>query len=183
MQIPKLNADGKPLYLLPQPDLEVAYTVPVTVKTTDVTDHPVMVPQQVPLLDENGVQKTYEVTQPEPIIQTTTDADGNVTETITGYEQVGTGQWLPISLVTQIQEEGPNGPLYWGTVEEPATRFEPQPPLEITEDDPQYVEGLEPAYEEVPDPEPEPTPQPEPAPSLEQRIEKLEAIVLPEVSP
>lgn len=188
-QIPKLNADGKPLYLLPQPDLEVAYMVPVTVKTTNNTGNPVTYPIKVPMRDENGAVKSYEVTRTVEITEEQTDENGNVTVVVVGYAQEGTGQFLDLYLTEEAQEHNELGdPLFWETVDEPAVRYEPQQPLEITEYDPLYVDGLEPALESVPDPLP---PPPDPAIVLQAakdakyaefkrlETEKLESFVSP----
>jgi hypothetical protein len=172
--VPKLDADGKQLYLLPQPDLEVNYTIPRSVKTTEVTDHPVMTAHKVPLM-ENGVQKRYEVTRTVELTEEVTDAEGNVSTVVTGYTQEPTGQFLDLFTTEEIQETDEQGnALYWGVVEDPAVRYEPQEPKEITEDDPEYVEGLEQVAELVPIPSEPSAPQ---MPTIEDRVTALEGAV------
>lgn len=173
-RLPKLDGEGRALYLLPRPDLEIEYTISRTIKTTEVTDRPVMITAQVPLLDGEGVQQEYEVTRPVYEQIPITDEDDNVIGyrdgDVTGQE--GTGQYLKLWTTEEQQEtDGEGAALYWATIEEPATRYEPQPPLEITADDPSYVEGLEPAYDLVPVPPEQPIPQP---PTPEERIAELD---------
>lgn len=137
-QIPKVNEEGKQLYLLPQPDVEVPYTGYTYVKTTDVTETPSMISTPIPMLDNDGNQKSYEMTRP------TYDENGEYTG------QEGTGQMIPMWTSQDLHEEWLGLPVYWTTIEEPKTRFESQPPIEITEDDPEWVEGLGVVYELIP---------------------------------
>jgi hypothetical protein len=163
---PKLDEEsGLPLFLLPQEDLEIEDTILSRIKTTDVTDEPVMTTTQVPHIDPvTEEQMAYEATRQEPIYEDVIDEDDNVTQVIVGYETVGTGQFIFCWTTEEIQETNNDGdPLYWTTVEEPIVRYEPQVSVEITEEDERYVEGLEPVYELTPLPE-NPTTEPTPTP-------------------
>jgi hypothetical protein len=134
-----------------------------------------MTSDKVPLLNENGEQRSYEVTRTEPITEMQMQEDGTEIEVITGYEQVGTGQFLQIFTSVEVQETDSEGNLlYWGVVEDPAVRYEPQPSIEITEDDERFVEGLEQAVVLVPIPEEPSVPQ---IPSLVERVTALEDTV------
>jgi hypothetical protein len=153
--------------------LEVTYTIPHQEKTVDATYTPVMVAVRVPMMDENGVQKQYEVTRPVYEQIDILDEEGNVIGQRDGdiVGQEGTGQFLQLWTTEEVQEQDSDGnPLYWTTIEEPAVRYEAQPPLEITADSPYYVEGLEMAYEtvEVPDPI-----QPEAPPTIPEQISEI----------
>lgn len=132
---PKLDASGSPLYLLPQPDTEEAYTAPLpSIQTTENTGVPVMIVKQVPHLDANGVQMTYEVTQAEE------QADGS-------FLQVGTGQFLKLFVTAEEQNTDSSGqPLYWKAEQETRYQSIPQPPLEIAASDARYTADLEAAY-------------------------------------
>jgi hypothetical protein len=142
IQQQKYSEEGKPLFLLPQPSKEVISQVSRPVKTTEVSDSPVMIAEKVPMVGMDGIQMTYEVTTMELM------GDGT-------FQQVGTGQFLPIFTTQEAQEKDEDdNPLYWNTVLEDVTSYEAQAPKEITEDDPDYIEGLEPVYEwvDLPDP-------------------------------
>jgi hypothetical protein len=160
IQQQKHTEEGLPLFLLPQAPLEVTVDVPKTVKTTDATDSPVMVTEQVPHLNADGEQVEYEVTRSEE------QEDGSIT-------QVGTGQWLKCWDTIEVQAQDDEGHLlFWTTVTEQETRLEPQPDLEITAEDEQYTEDLKPALEWVDVPE-EPAPPAVPTPE-QLRLNALE---------
>lgn len=135
---PKKDEQGNQLYLCPQPDEEVSYTVTAVEKSTQDTGNPVMTTKQVPHLTPDGDQMTYEMTQSE------VQEDGSVI-------QVGTGQFIKVFTTEEVQETDAEGaPLFWLNVEEILTRFDPRPDKEITAEDPEYIEGLQEAYEFIP---------------------------------
>lgn len=136
VNVPKKDAAGKQLYLLPQDPLETDVQVTTAIESTNVTDKPVMIEnvKKVPLLDADGKQIQYEVT--------TFDEETQ--------EQAGTGVFLPCftTETEQIQKTDADGNLLYfkdeTTTEKQST---PQDPLEITADDPQYTDSLEEATE------------------------------------
>lgn len=171
--VPKVNEDGNQLYVLPQPDIEISYTIPRLVKSVDVSDRPAMTTKRVPLMDENDTQKSYEVTQTESITEIQEQEDGSEVEVVTGYRQVGTGQFLLLYTTQEEQEVDEDGNLlYWNSVEDPAIRYEPQSSIEILADDERWTEELQLAYDLIPIPEE--TPQQPLLSPLEQRLAALE---------
>lgn len=145
--IQKKDEDGYPLYFLPQDPIEIEVTKEVRVKKTEVSDEPVMlkVIEKVPVLDEDGNQVTYEVTQTitTPAVY---DEEGNLIEE-GKTEVVGTGVFLPCFTTEEREhqetdEEG--NPLYWHTEEQTVTEIQEQPSLEITSFDSRFTDTLKP---------------------------------------
>lgn len=160
----KVDADGKPLYVLPQRPVERIDEKQDTIETTEVTANPITIlsKKKVPLLDGKNKPITY---QPTVRIQVTEQTNSPVLEDVPNEDGEGTTQ------VQAKNEEGkllywkdvPNGPvltcytlkdvetqktdadgkpLYFKqvTVRTPIT--EELPLLEITADDERYVQGL-----------------------------------------
>lgn len=165
---PKLNEEGKPLFWLPQPPLEEINNIPRRVQSIDPTDNPVIVTKQVPLMSE-GEQASYEVTQPVyeqiPIYDEEENIIGYSNGEIIGQE--GTGQFLKLWTTEQVQAvDEEDNLLYWDTEYDEEILYVPQEPIEITEDDPDYVEGLEQIFELIPIPDPPQPPRPKSAEEL-----------------
>lgn len=163
--VPKVDADGESLYALPQADKVMEVWQDVPVETTAENESPVMVTEtkRVPLLDDNGIQKEYEVTErgevtevtDEPVMETVEtengetadvqkkDAEGNLLY----WGQVGTGQVLKCWTVEEqeVQKKDEHGQLLYAATEKQAeTVVEPQPDLEILASDDRYTDDLEP---------------------------------------
>jgi hypothetical protein len=143
----------KQLYLLMQPDKEVITQLAKQIETTELTETPIMITEtiQTPMLDENGQHNfyypTYTVNEQ---TGTTIDEEGNETPV---YEDVTYTSDTPLYLYTteivEVQKELDGQPLYWTDVVEDEISYEPQSPLEITLDDPNYIDGLEMAMIDV----------------------------------
>jgi hypothetical protein len=131
----KVTEDGLAVFLLPQPPLVTTESHVITVKTSEVSDIPCFVTVQVPKKDAEGNQESYEVTAPK-------------------YDEAGeylgeepTGQIVNLWLTEQQPEMDNDGnALYCHMVDKPVEVLVPQAPLEITSEDPLYVEGLERAF-------------------------------------
>ncbi|MDP5274359.1 hypothetical protein [Chengkuizengella axinellae] len=171
----KFDDEGNTLYLLPQPQIEINETFTKTIETTEITDDPVMTIQtvQIPKLDDDGNQKTYEKTVRGETVEVTedpvidriyneeteeyeeihkTDEDGNSLY----WGQVPTGQMIPMFTTQQVEvhkSDEAGNQLYYKTFEEITTTYEDQPPLEIIEDHEEWTEELELAFEEKQVPE------------------------------
>ncbi|NBI28578.1 hypothetical protein [Chengkuizengella marina] len=167
----KFDEEGNVLYLLSQPQLEVNETITKIIETTETTDDPVTNIEtiQIPLLDDQGNQKTYEKTvkgetiefTDEPVIEQVwneetetyddihkTDDEGNLLY----WGQVPTGQMIPLFTADQVevhQMDDEENLLYYKEIEETITNYEDQEPLEITEDHEEWTEELELAYEDI----------------------------------
>lgn len=162
----KKDANGNQLYKLPQPDIETTQNTQVQTETTEVTNNPIMitVTKQVPLLDANGNQVTYEQTTISEVTTPTDNpvmiqyADGNLVQkkdangNLLYYSQVGTGVYIKCYTTeeTTEQKKDSNGNLLYYTTETVQNTIStPQDPLLITEDDERYINGLEKATEDV----------------------------------
>lgn len=163
----KLNEEGKPLYLLPQEPIVEEIEEERLIETTKDTGNPVMIKviKQIPLLDENGEQVKYEkmtigeVTEDtgEPVmivdeetgeLVQKTDENGN----LLFYGEISTGEFIECYTTEEIEEQKKNEfgePLFYDVEIITTEKIVPQPPIEITEDDERFVEGLEKAQIEV----------------------------------
>lgn len=126
-KVDKLNEEGKPLYLLPQEPLIEEIGEERLIETTEDTGNPVMVKviKKVPLLDENKKQVTYQ-----------TEAEETINCYITG----------------EVEEQKRNEygqPLFYGKEIVIVEKVTEQSPIEITEDDERFCEGLEKVQIEV----------------------------------
>jgi hypothetical protein len=178
----KVNEEGKPVYLLPQPDVKKVIEEVRYIETTEPTNSqgepntPVMVTQvnKIPLLDENNEIVTYQPTQYmqttesvdyygnpcEPIMVQKVDESGNVTEEqmtdkegnplYMGHMPVGEPIPCYTTETVEVQKEV-NGELVYleKVVEVVGEVYEEQPPIEITEDDERFFEGLPRALEDA----------------------------------
>jgi hypothetical protein len=159
---PKLDEEGKLLFWLPQPPLEEIYNIPRQVQSIESTDEPVMVTKQVPLMSD-GVQASYEVTKPIyeqiPIYDNEENVIGYTNGAIIGQE--GTGQFIKLWTTEQVQVvDEEDNLLFWKTEYDDQIQYVPQEPIEITEDHPDFVEGLEEIFELIPIPDPPQPPRP-----------------------
>jgi hypothetical protein len=167
----KLNELNEPLYVLLLPDLEVHTAETKTVESTTESASPVMIDvvNYIPLLDANNNQLTYqpttlgkttEVTE-EPVMITVYDEEGNESiiqesdesENLLYWGQVPVGSPLPLqtSEVVQQQKVDDAGELlYWNEVTEDVVTYQPQEPLLITNEDENWTEDLEFAYDIIP---------------------------------
>lgn len=148
---PKTDADGNPLYLLPQEDLEIRTPFTRRVESLEVSDEPVLVEivEKVPLLDDKGKQVSYTPTYWDEEKEKQVPVLGAVpilcstTEITEAHKATEDGQFL-----------------YWHNVSDEAISYAPQEPLEITAEDERYTEDLEQAFTLTPwTPEPPPLEQ------------------------
>ena len=163
----KLNEEGKPLYLLPQEPLVEEIGEERLIETTEDTGNPVMtkVLKKVPLLNENNKQVKYE----KKVVGETTDDTGNpvmILDEETGelvqktdkngnplfYGLVGTGEFIKCYTTEEVEEQKKDKygrPLFYDTEIVMVEKVTEQPPIEITEDDERFHEGLEKVQVEV----------------------------------
>jgi hypothetical protein len=154
---PKADAASTALYLLPQEPLEVVEDRFKDVQTTEVTDRPVKVTvtRKVPLLDADGEQVRYEVLK-EQVTPAEFDTTGKTPKLLTAEvrEMVPTGIFRDCYVVSEEGEEEVHktdtdgNPLYLKAVNTPVTVQVAQEPLEITEADERFRDGLERASED-----------------------------------
>lgn len=190
---PKTDAEGKQLYLLPQEPLEIRTPVTRRVESAWKTSEPVMVAVRntVPHLDTEGVQVSYIPTVPGEVLEDTgepimvPDDEGTLVQKtdeqdrplFMGQVPHPAGEAARIFCTTveevEVQKTDADGDdlLYWNTVEDEAVTYEPQEPLEITQDDERYTEDLEEAFVL----EPYELPAAPVTMTAEQRLSELEA--------
>lgn len=173
--VDKLDADGNQLYLLPQKDLKIVSQVPTQVETPQAiaedgtANSPIIIPvvKQVPVLDGNGNQVTYqpvsmqETTSTEdfygnpttPIMPTVVAIDGTTSE-VQETDADGaklyqglmpSGNPLPVSTTEEVQEQktdAQGNKLYYETVNEDMVTYQAQPDLEISQADTRWTDAL-----------------------------------------
>ena len=163
----KVNEEDKPLYLLPQEPLIEEIGEERLIETTKDTGNPVMIKvlKKVPLLDENNKQVKYE----KKVVGETTEDTGNpvmIIDEETGelvqktdengnplfYGLVGTGEFIKCYTTDEVEEQKKDKygrPLFYDTEIVMVEKVTEQPPIEITEDDERFHEGLEKVQVEV----------------------------------
>lgn len=166
--VDKVDAAGNQLYLLPQDPLESDVPVTSVIETTTPTDRPVMVSQvqKTPLLDADGNPVTYPQTvrgetpdeTAEPVMIDVVAEDGSVTQEqkvddqghLLFWGQVPTGVEIPCFTTEEIQVQATDGngeKLYFEDVTNVEKAYTPQPDLEVTDQDPKFIPGLDKATE------------------------------------
>lgn len=163
----KVNEEGKPLYLLPQEPIVEEIGEERLIETTKDTGNPIMIKvlKKVPLLDENNKQVKYE----KKVFGETKEDTGNpvmILDEETGelvqktdengnplfYGLVGTGEFIKCYTTDEVEEQKKDKygrPLFYDTEIVMVEKVTEQPPIEITEDDERYVEGLPTALEDT----------------------------------
>lgn len=149
---PKTDADGNAVYLLPVEDEEVTRDIETPIITTEDTGNPVLhtITWNEPMLDEDGKQMRYEVMN-EVVTPATFDEEGNELTEET-REMVPTGVFRDIFTVEELDEQKTDEdgkPLFHGVHVEQVTETVTSEPIEITEDDDRFEEGLEQASVDV----------------------------------
>ena len=166
-KVDKLNEEGKPLYLLPQEPLVEEIGEERLIETTKDTGNPVMIKvlKKVPLLNENNKQVKYE----KKVVGETKEDTGNpvmILDEETGelvqktdengnplfYGLVGTGEFIKCYTTDEVEEQKKDKygrPLFYDTEIVMVEKVTEQPPIEITEDDERFHEGLEKVQVEV----------------------------------
>jgi hypothetical protein len=142
-----LDEEGNALYILPLPDKVSKEYVPSKIETIEVTSEPVihLETKRVPLLDENGEQVEYEVIHYETIPAVLDEETGEVLEE-ERVEETPTGRFIQCYTTEEVEsqkEDSQGRKLYYKEVQEEVDVVTPQDPLIITENDEQFVEGLE----------------------------------------
>lgn len=167
---PKLDEKGNFLYYLPQPSLTEIIPIFEDRVTINPTDRPIMIKVEVkvPMTDKDGnplrskVTEKYETTKvtDEPVmipseenpfeLTQKQDKDGNPLY----YEEIWTGEYKYYYTIEHKEEQKTNEagqPLFYKNEKVGERKVEvPQPPLEITVDDEDYVDSLNQVFYEKP---------------------------------
>jgi hypothetical protein len=164
-KVQKKDAEGNLLFLLPQDPIEVIGTQTVWVETTDITEYPVTVVEtrKIELYDADNNPVKYQPTQlgkvtdvtDEPVMVAVVNEETGETQQVQETDENGNllywGQVPvgdPVQCYTteqvEVQKVDVNGKkIYQKEVEQEVVTQEPQPDLEITNQDERYVEDLE----------------------------------------
>lgn len=155
----KLDSEGNQLYLLSVVSEELIDKV---TETSEVTEKPVLVKvyKKVPLLDEDGEQKSYERQVIGEVTEVTDEPvmvygeEGNLVHKVNDnneklyYGFVNTGEIILCYIIEEVEEQKIDtnmSPLYYKTIK--VLEKVIGEPVEITLEDERYVEGLYPLTE------------------------------------
>lgn len=167
----KFDADGNPLYVLPQDPIQKVEKVVEIIETTEVTVNPITIKEtrKVPLLNDEGEQVTYRLTQrektteitDEPVLvdiyneetgETEQQQEKNEQDELLYWIENPTGPVIACYTIEEVEVQKKNEqgqPLYQKEIVTEVITEEEQPLLEITSDDERFIEGLPRALEDT----------------------------------